>query len=65
MAPEEWYSYQMLYVFTDVLPPEILLDTIPNIFITYQIAEFLKYQLKIRGPYKVFIIGTFFACMKN
>ena len=65
MTPEEWYSNQMLYVFTDVFPPQIELDSIRNIFITYQIAEFLKYQLKIRGPYKVFIIGTSFACMEN
>ena len=40
-------------------PQKIELDSIRKIFITYQIPEFFQYQLKMLGPYKVFIIGTF------
>ena len=65
MSPEEWYLYNMDYQMSGVLPPQIELETISNIFKRYKIAEFLKYQLLLRGAYKVFIIGTFYACMKN
>ncbi|KAJ1464343.1 hypothetical protein T484DRAFT_3645742 [Baffinella frigidus] len=65
MSPEQWFLYNMSYQITGVLPPQIELETITNMFKRYQIAEFLKHQLRLRGAYKVFIIGTFYAGMKN
>jgi hypothetical protein len=65
MSPEQWYLYNINYQMTGNLPPYMDLETLENIFKTYQISEFLKQQLRIRGAYKVFIIGTFYACMKN
>ena len=65
MTPEQWYLYNINYQMTGNFPPVMETETLTNIFNTYRVAEFLKQQLRIRGAYKVFIIGTFYACMKN
>ena len=65
MSPEQWYLHNINYQMTGNFPAAMKLETIINIYRTHQISKFSKYQLRIRGAYKVFIIGTLYACMKN